>query len=101
MSRNIPGPQHKKTTTSFTRKINSVHSEWYIDDVSVLRTACVKNLYIILGCKLYFHQYVNYVRVCSELLKLRLLIRFTTNMFNSAALCVALIRLKLEHASMA
>jgi hypothetical protein len=52
---------HKTKISSFTCKTNSIHFNYYLNDVSVLCTDYVKELGVLFGSKLHFHCHVNYV----------------------------------------
>jgi hypothetical protein len=45
--------------THFTRKTNSIHFDYYVRDVSILRNDCIKDFGVMSDSKLHF--YVDYV----------------------------------------
>jgi hypothetical protein len=45
----------------FTRKTNSIHFDYYVGNVVITSTDCVKELRVWLDNKLYFHHHVNYI----------------------------------------
>jgi hypothetical protein len=51
----------KTTIISFTRKTNSIYFNYNLCNNLVARSQCVKDLGVLLGCKLYFHQHINYI----------------------------------------
>jgi hypothetical protein len=67
----------------------------------VVRSQCVKDLGVLLDCKLYFHQYIN--RIFSQSLKLLGMIRYITSYFSTLdsllVLYSTLVRSKVEYAS--
>jgi hypothetical protein len=66
-----------KTNIYFTRKINRIHFNYFLVDVSMVRTDYVKYLGVMLDSKLYFHRHVDCLH--SQALKLLGLIRSITN----------------------
>jgi hypothetical protein len=91
----------KTNAIPFSHKISSIHFNYYIVDVLISCTECVKDPGVMLDSKLCFHQRVNCVS--SWTLKNLGLIYFVTNNFSSLVglriLYVAFIRSKLEYAS--
>jgi hypothetical protein len=51
----------KTTAVSFTRKTNSICFNYKVCKNLVSRSQCVKELAVLLGCKLYFHQHIDYI----------------------------------------
>jgi hypothetical protein len=51
----------KTTIISFSRKTNSIYFHYKLCDNFVSRSQCVKDLGVLLYCKLYFHQYTEYI----------------------------------------
>jgi hypothetical protein len=90
-----------KTTISFTRKTNSIYFNYNLCNNPVARYQCVKDLGVLLDCKLYFHQHVNYI--FSQSLKMLGLMRYITSSFSTLdrllALYSTLVRSKIEYAS--
>jgi hypothetical protein len=84
----------------FTRKTNSIYFNYFVGDLLIIRTDCVKNLGVMLDSKMHFHRHVDYLH--SRALKLLGLIRFVTYNFSSLdslkVLYIAVIRSKLEYA---
>jgi hypothetical protein len=91
----------KTTTTSFTRKINSIYFNYKLCNNLVTRSQCVKDLGVLLDCKLYFHQHYDYI--FSQGLKMFGLIRYITSSFSILDSLLVLynipVRSKLEYAS--
>jgi hypothetical protein len=91
----------KTRITSFTRQTNSVHFNYYVSNVIILRSDCIKDLGVMLDSKLYFHRHVNFVY--SQALRTLGLIRYVTYNFSSLDYLVvlynSLITSKLEYAS--
>jgi hypothetical protein len=85
----------------FTRKTNSIHFKYFVKDVLILRAECIKDLGVMVDSKLYFHCHVDFVY--SQALRALGFIRFITYNFSSldslVVLYIALIRFKLEYAS--
>jgi hypothetical protein len=88
----------------FIRKTNSVHSNYFVGDLLIVRTDCVKELGFVLDSNLRFHCHVDSLH--SQALKLLGLIRLITYKFSSLeslkVLCILLkkyILPKLEHES--
>jgi hypothetical protein len=63
----------------FTRKTDSIHFNYYVKDVLILRSDCVNDLGVMLGSKLYIHCHVDFVY--SQALRSLRLIRFITYNF--------------------
>jgi hypothetical protein len=93
----------KTTIISFTRKTNSIYFNYKLCNNPVARSQCVKDLGVLLGCKLYFHQHINYI--FSQSLKMLGLIQYITSSFSTldslVLLCSTLVRSKIEYASVA
>jgi hypothetical protein len=91
----------KNKIVSFTRKTDCIHFNYYVKDVLILRSDCMKDLGVSLDSKLYFHCHVDFVY--SQALRTLGIIRFITYNFSSlvslVVLYIALIRSKLEYAS--
>jgi hypothetical protein len=51
----------KSKIISFTRKTNSIYFNYYVKDVLISRTDCIKDLGVTLESKLYFHCHVDFV----------------------------------------
>jgi hypothetical protein len=64
----------KTTIISFARKTNSIYFNYKLCNNPVGRSQCVKDLGVLLDCKLYFHQHINYI--FSQSLKMLALIAF-------------------------
>jgi hypothetical protein len=68
----------------FTRKTNSIHSEYQLGNAVITRTDCVKVLGVWLDNKLCFHQHVNYIfSVASKLLGLINIITYNFSSLDS------------------
>jgi hypothetical protein len=65
---------------SFTRKTN-IHFNYYVGDLLIVRTDCVKDLGVMLDDKLHFRRHVDCLY--SQSLEMLGLIRFITNNFSS------------------
>jgi hypothetical protein len=93
----------KTNIISFTRKTNSIHFNYYVDNLLIVRTDCVKDLGVMLDGKLHFHRYIDYLY--SRAPKLPGLIRFISYNFSSLdclkVLYTALVPSNLEYASVA
>jgi hypothetical protein len=91
----------KTTIISFTRKTNSIYFNYKLRNNLVSRSQCVKDLGVLLDCKLYFHQHIDYI--FSQCLKMSCLIRYITSSFSTLdsllVLYCTLFRSKLEYAS--
>jgi hypothetical protein len=95
----------KKIIIYFTYKIKSIHFNYYVSGVLILRSDCIKHLGvmldIMLDIKLYLHCHVYFVY--SQALRILGCIRFITYDFPSldslVVLYNALTRSKLEYAS--
>jgi hypothetical protein len=91
----------KTKTIYFTRKNVSVHFNYYVSDVLILRTDSIKDLGVILDSKLNFHCHVDFVY--SQALRTLGLISYITHNFCSLdsllVLYHVIIRSKLEYAS--
>jgi hypothetical protein len=91
----------KTTVISFTRKTNSIYFNYKLCNNLVARSQCVKDLGVLLHCKLYFHQHINYV--FSQSLKMLGLIGYITSSFSTLdsllILYSTLVRSKIEYAS--
>jgi hypothetical protein len=91
----------KTTIISFTRKTNSIYFNYKLCNNPVARSHCVKGLGVLLDCKLYFHQHINYI--FSQSLKMLGLIRYNTSSFSTLdsllVLYSILVRSKIEYAS--
>jgi hypothetical protein len=71
----------KSNIISFTHKTNSIHFNYHVRDVLVLRSYCKKALGVMLESKFYFHHHVEFVY--SQALKTLGLIRYITYNFSS------------------
>jgi hypothetical protein len=91
----------KTTIISFTLKTNSIYFNYKLCNNPVARSQCVKDLGVLLYCKLYFYQHINYI--FSQGLKILGLIRNITSSFSTLdSLLVffsTLVRSKIEYAS--
>jgi hypothetical protein len=91
----------KTTIISFTRKTNSIYFNYKLCNNLVVRSQCVKDLGVLLDCKLYFHQHINYI--FSQSLKMLGLIRYITSSFSALdsllVLYSTLVRSKIDYAS--
>jgi hypothetical protein len=93
----------KTDIISFTRKTRSVHFNYYVDNLLIVRTDYVKDLGVMMDSKLHFHRRID--NLYSRALKLLGLIRFIPYNFSSLdclkVLYTALVLSNLEHASVA
>jgi hypothetical protein len=93
----------KTNIISFTRKTNSIYFNYYVDNLLIVRTDCVKDLGVMLDSKLYFHRHID--NLYSRALKLLGLICFITYNFSSLdclkVLYTTLVCSNLEYASVA
>jgi hypothetical protein len=91
----------KTTVICFTRKTNSIYFNYKLCNNPVARSQCVKGFGVLLDCKLYFHQHINYI--FSQSLKVLGLIRYITSSFSTLdsllVLYSTLVRSKIEYAS--
>jgi hypothetical protein len=91
----------KTTIISFTCTTNSIYFNYKLCNNPVARSHCVKDLGVLLDCKLYFHQHINYV--FSQSLKMLGLIGYITSSFstldNLLVLYITLVRSITEYAS--
>jgi hypothetical protein len=71
----------KTNIISFTRKTNSIYFNYYVDNLLIVWTDCVKYLGVMLDSKLHFHHHID--NLYSRALKLIGLIRFITYNFSS------------------
>jgi hypothetical protein len=71
----------KTTIMSFTRKTNSIYFNYKLCNNPVARSQCVKDPGVLLDCKLYFHQHINYI--FSQSLKMLGLILYITSSFST------------------
>jgi hypothetical protein len=46
---------------TYTRKTNNVNFNYYVSNVTILRSYCIKDIGVMLGSKLYFHFHVDIV----------------------------------------
>jgi hypothetical protein len=92
----------KTNIISFTRKTDSIYFNYYVDNLLIVRTDCVKDLGVMLDSKLHFRHIDN---LYSRALKLLGLIRFITYNFSSLdclkVLYTASVRSNLDYASVA
>jgi hypothetical protein len=51
----------KTKIISFTRETNCAHVSYYVNNVTILRSDCIKALGVMLSSKLYFHCHVVFV----------------------------------------
>jgi hypothetical protein len=95
----------KSNIVSFTPKTNSIHFNYYVGDLLIVRTDCLKDIGVTLDSKLRFHRHVEYLYYRS--LKMLGLIRFIMYNFSSLGtgslnvLYIALFCSKPEYASVA
>jgi hypothetical protein len=91
----------KTTIISLSRKTNSILFNYKLCNNLVTCSQCVKDLGVLLDCKLYFHQHGDYI--LSQGLKMLGLIRYITSSFTTLesllVLYSSLVRSKLEYAS--
>jgi hypothetical protein len=91
----------KTTIISFSHKTNSIYFNYKLCNNLVTCSQCVKDLGVLLDCKLYFHQHTDYI--LSQGLKILGLIRYITSSFSTLesllVLYSSLVRSKLEYAS--
>jgi hypothetical protein len=83
-----------------TRKTNSAHVNYYVSNVIILRSDCIKDLGVMLDSKLHFHRHIDFVH--SQAFRTLGFIYVTYNFSTSDCLVVlynSLIRSKLEYAS--
>jgi hypothetical protein len=71
----------KTTIISSSRKRNSIYFNYKLCNHLITRSYCVKDLGVLLDCKLYFHQHIDYI--LSQGLKMLDLIRYITSYFSS------------------
>jgi hypothetical protein len=86
----------KTNIISFTRKTNSIYFNYKLFNSLGARSQCVKDLGVLLDCKLYFHQHVNYI--FSQSLKMLGLIRYITSSFSTLD-SLLVVRSKIKYAS--
>jgi hypothetical protein len=91
----------KTTIISFSSKTNSIYFNYKLCNNLVTRSQCVKDLGVLLDCKLYFHLHIDYI--LSQGLKMLGLIRYITSSFSTLesllVLYNLLVRSKVEYAS--
>jgi hypothetical protein len=93
----------KRNLIYFTSKTSSIHFNYFLGDLLILRTDSAKDLGAMLYSKGHFHRHVDYLH--SQALKLLGLIRFITYNFSSLNTLkvlytsITLILSKLEYAS--
>jgi hypothetical protein len=91
----------KTTIISFTCKTNSIYFNYKLCNNPVARSQCVKDLGVLLDCKLYFRWQINYI--FSQSLKMLGLIRYITSSFSTLdsllVLYNTLVHSKIEYAS--
>jgi hypothetical protein len=91
----------KTTIISFSRKANSILFNYKLCNNLVTRSQCVTDLGVLLDCKLYFLQHIEYI--LSQGLKMLGLIPFITSSFSTLesllVLYNSLVRSKPEYAS--
>jgi hypothetical protein len=51
----------KTTIISFSCKTNRIYFNYKLSNNLVTRSQCVKDLSVLLDCKLYFHQHIDYI----------------------------------------
>jgi hypothetical protein len=90
----------KTTIISFSRKTNSILFNYTLCNNLVTRSQCIKDLGVLLDCKLYFHLHVDYI--LSQGLKMLGLIRYIMSSFftleSPLVLYSSLVWSKLEYA---
>jgi hypothetical protein len=93
----------KTTIISITRKTAGFHFNYNLSNKPILRYRYVKDLGVLLDCKLYFHHHSDYIS--SQGLKMLGLIRYITSSFSTphslSVLYTTLVRPNLEYASVA
>jgi hypothetical protein len=91
----------KITIISFSRKTNSIYFNYKLCNNLVTRSQFVKDVGVLMDCKLYFHQYIDYI--LSQGLKMLGLIRYIASSFftleSLLVLYSSLVQSKLEYAS--
>jgi hypothetical protein len=91
----------KTTIISFIRKTNSIYFNYKLCNNLVARSQYVKDVGVLLDCKLYFHQHINYI--FSQSLKMLCLIRYIASSFSTLdsllVLYSTLVHSKIEYAS--
>jgi hypothetical protein len=92
----------KTAIISFTRKTNSIYFNYKLCNNLVAHSQCVKDLGVLLDCKIYFHQHINYI--FSQSLKMLGLIQYITSSFSTCdsllVLYSTLVHSKIEYASL-
>jgi hypothetical protein len=87
----------------FTRKTNSIFFNYYVDNLLIVRTDCIKDHGVMLDSKLHFHRHID--NLYPQALKLLGLIRFITYNFSSLncleVFYTALVPSNLEYAPVA
>jgi hypothetical protein len=88
---------------SFTRKTNVLNHQYRLGNSRILRTDCIKDLVIHINCELHFHHHVSFLfSHAVKLLGLICTITFSfSTIYSLVVLHFALVRSKLEHASLA
>jgi hypothetical protein len=71
----------KTNIISFISKTNSIHFDYFVGDLLIVRSDCIQDLGAMLDNKLHFHRHVACLH--SQALKLLELIRFITYNFSS------------------
>jgi hypothetical protein len=71
----------KTNMISFTRKSKSIHFNYFVGDLLIVRIDCVKDIGVMIDRKLHFHRHVDYLHY--QALKHLRLIRFITYNFSS------------------
>jgi hypothetical protein len=91
----------KTKIKSFTRNTNSIHFKYFVKYVLILGAECIKDLCVMLDSKLYFHCQVDFVysHALSTLGLIRLITYNLSSLDSLVVLHIALIRSKLEYAS--
>jgi hypothetical protein len=51
----------KTNINCFTHKSNSIHFNYYVGDLLIIQTDCIKELEVMLDSKLHFHYHVVYL----------------------------------------
>lgn len=87
----------KTEVMSFTRKIKSVHFDYYVT-VSIFSTDCIKDINVMLDSKLHFYCHVKYVHSHRQKILWRVCFYNLSSLNSFVSLYNILVRPKLEYA---